>query len=75
MHAIVNENQIVVATTMNTKVEGTKKKSIKVMQIALPEISGRGNHVDTDYLTDMGTNFSTALLTPWFDQILFSIFP
>jgi hypothetical protein len=37
MHAIVSENQIVVAATMNAKVEGRKKKSIKVMQIAMPK--------------------------------------
>jgi hypothetical protein len=38
MHAVVSETQIVVAATWNEKVEGRRKKSIKVMQIAIPEI-------------------------------------
>jgi hypothetical protein len=37
MHAIVSKNQVVVAATINTKVEGRKKKSIEVIQIAIPE--------------------------------------
>jgi hypothetical protein len=38
VHAVVGESQIVVACTLNEKVEGRRKKSIKVMQIAIPEM-------------------------------------